>query len=121
LVIDLPRPRPFSVEALLLHVVVDSIESTSEGIDLLLLLPEAFLAVEDSRLALELVLLIMVGGIFISPTILTSWWCCHEASSPDCLSGVCFGFFCRAVARVVLEKVKGRGWLVVDNSHKCRG
>lgn len=62
-----------------------------------MLLLEAFLVGKDSCMAMVLVLL-LVGGIFVSPTILTPRLCCHEANSPNCLSDIGFGFFYRIEA-----------------------
>lgn len=62
---DLSRSGPFDLKAVLLYVVTDSIESTYECIELLLLLSESLLAGEDSRLTLALVLIFLVGGIFV--------------------------------------------------------
>lgn len=62
---DLPCSGPFDLKAVSLYVVTDSIESTYECIELLLLLSESLLAGEDSRLTLALVLIFLVGGIFV--------------------------------------------------------
>jgi hypothetical protein len=90
LIIDFPRPRPFSLNALMLDVAINSIKFSNEGIKLLLLLSKASFAGEDPRLALVLVLLLLVGGSS-SPTLLFLWRCCHEAGPFYCLSCVKVG------------------------------
>lgn len=62
LIIDFPRPRTFSLKALLFDVAINYVEFLNEGIKLLLLLSRASFAGEDPRLALALVLLFLVGG-----------------------------------------------------------
>jgi hypothetical protein len=70
LVVDLSCLRPFGLEAASLDIVVDSVEPMHEGVKLLLLLLEAFLTSEDSRLALALFIPPLGWGILRPPLFL---------------------------------------------------
>lgn len=78
LVAYLSRPGPFGLEVPSLDITIDAVEFLHEGVELFLLLAEGGLTSEDARLAL--VLLFWVGGHLVSPAIVISRWCCHEAS-----------------------------------------
>lgn len=75
LVAYLPRSGPRGAFA---NITAYAVEFLHEGVELFLLLAEGGLTSEDARLAL--VLLFWVGGHLVSPAIVISRWCCHEAS-----------------------------------------
>ena len=78
------------LKALLLDVVVNSIELTDKSTKLLLLLPKGGLAGKDMRLVLALIFFLLVGDLVV-PVNVISWRRCHETGSFRCLVGVRVG------------------------------
>ena len=66
LVVYLPCPRYFGLEAFLFDVIVNLDEFTDESVELLLLLLEASLMGKDARLTLALVFFLLVGGFLVA-------------------------------------------------------
>jgi hypothetical protein len=78
LVTHLLRSGPFSFKAPPLDIIVDAVEFLHEGVELLLLLTEQGLSRQDALMALSLVLL-LIGGLLVSPTIFVWRGRFHEA------------------------------------------
>lgn len=118
LVTDLPRPRFLGLKAIPLDVALNPIEFTYEGVELLVVLMEGGITGKDARLALALVLFFLVRGLLVPSPIVILWRCCHEIDPFSHIVAVRVGLS-RAVARVFLDKVGDRCWLVVDDDHEC--
>lgn len=89
-----PCRRFFGLQASLLYAVVDLVEPSHLGVELFLLLAERLLMGEHPGLALALVLLLLVRGVFGSPIILPLWRGRYEASPSSHLSGIGVRLLC---------------------------
>jgi hypothetical protein len=71
-----------------LNILVGTTDLLHEGVELLLLLAEGGFSIEDARLTLALILLLLVGGLLVSSVVVVSWRCFYKAGPLWCLVSV---------------------------------